>query len=171
MVKRIETMDKTPAASGPSWDYSKHAEFYRYRPNYAPKVIDMLVEYTGAKKTAGFKVADIGAGTGNLTTMLLERGFDVTAVEPNDAMREIGIATTRSYNVKWAAGTGTETGLESNKYNWVTFGSSFNVIDRELGLKESYRITPPPPQTRIFYLYVESSQPFGPDTENGGGHN
>jgi hypothetical protein len=25
--------------------------------------------------------------------------------------------------------------LEANKYNWVTFGSSFNVFDRVLGLK------------------------------------
>jgi ubiquinone/menaquinone biosynthesis C-methylase UbiE len=148
MLKKIETADKTPAASGPSWDYSKHAEFYRFRPNYAPKVIDMLVEYTGAKKTANFMTADIGAGTGNLTKMLLERDLNVTAVEPNDAMREIGIETTKSYNVKWAAGTGTDTGLQSDKYNWVTFGSSFNVIDRELGLKEAYRITPPPPPSR-----------------------
>lgn len=25
------------------WDYTKHAKFYSYRPNYAPKSIDMLV--------------------------------------------------------------------------------------------------------------------------------
>jgi SAM-dependent methyltransferase len=129
----------------PEWDYSKHAEFYRYRPNYAPKAIDMLIEYVGAKKQAGFKVADIGAGTGNLTKMLLERGLDVAPVEPNSGMREIGIAETKNYNVTWSAGTGTETGLESGKYNWITFGSSFNVIDRELGLQESYRLSPPPP--------------------------
>lgn len=24
------------------WDYTKHAEFYEYRPNYAPSSIDML---------------------------------------------------------------------------------------------------------------------------------
>jgi SAM-dependent methyltransferase len=105
----------------------------------------MLIEYTGAKKTAGFKVADIGAGTGNLTTMLLERGLNVTPVEPNDAMRKIGIEATKQYGIKWSPGTGTETGLESGGYNWITFGSSFNVIDRELGLKEAHRLSPPPP--------------------------
>jgi ubiquinone/menaquinone biosynthesis C-methylase UbiE len=105
----------------------------------------MLIEYTGAKKTEGFKTADIGAGTGNLTKMLLERGLDVTPVEPNEAMRKIGMEETKNYSVNWVAGTGDKTGLESGKYNWITFGSSFNVIDRELGLKESYRLSPPPP--------------------------
>jgi ubiquinone/menaquinone biosynthesis C-methylase UbiE len=168
MAQTVEGPDKTPAVPA-FWDYSKHAEFYRYRPNYAPKAIDMLIEYTGAKKTAGFKVADIGAGTGNLTTMLLERGLNVTPVEPNDAMRKIGIEATKRYGIEWSPGTGTETGLESGGYNWITFGSSFNVIDRELGLKEAHRLSPPPPPS-LFYLYVESPQPFGPDTEDGGGH-
>jgi SAM-dependent methyltransferase len=144
MTQTVDAAGGSPA----SWDYSKHAEFYRYRPNYAPKAIDMLIEYVGAKKTHQFTVADIGAGTGNLTKMLLLRGLSVTPVEPNDEMRKIGIEETKDYNIKWSAETGTETGLESGKYNWITFGSSFNVIDRELGLKESYRLPPPPP-TRI----------------------
>ena len=25
------------------WDYTKHAKFYEFRPNYAPKTIDMVV--------------------------------------------------------------------------------------------------------------------------------
>ncbi len=25
-----------------NWDYTKHAKFYEYRPNYAPNSIDML---------------------------------------------------------------------------------------------------------------------------------
>ena len=120
------------------WDYSKHAEFYKYRPNYSPQAIDMFIDYVGANKLNDFLTADIGAGTGNLTIMLLERGLKVNPVEPNDEMRNIGIDITKEYNTTWTKGTGTETTLESNKYNWVTFGSSFNVIDRELGLKETY---------------------------------
>lgn len=122
------------------WDYSKHAKFYKYRPNYSPKAIDMLIDYVGANKIRDFLTADIGAGTGNLTIMLLERNLKVNPVEPNDEMRNIGIDITKEYNASWVKGTGTETTLESNKYNWVTFGSSFNVIDREMGLKETHRL-------------------------------
>lgn len=72
------------------WDYTKHAKFYSYRPNYAPKSIDMLT-FLAKNGKESIKVADIGAGSGNLSIMLLERGLEVVAVEPNDAMREIGI--------------------------------------------------------------------------------
>src|SRR5438046_154735 len=61
------------------WDYSLHAKYYSDRPNYHGAAIDLLVHHVGAK-APGFAVADIGAGTGNLTIMLLERGLRVTAV-------------------------------------------------------------------------------------------
>lgn len=54
------------------WDYSKHAKFYEFRPNYAPKSIDMLIALVSRGATS-LKVADIGAGTGNLSIMLCER--------------------------------------------------------------------------------------------------
>ncbi|KGI54119.1 class I SAM-dependent methyltransferase, partial [Campylobacter sp. MIT 97-5078] len=69
-----------------NWDYTKHAKFYEYRPNYAPKSIDMLLCLAKGENKNVLKVADIGAGTGNLSIMLLERGCTVVAVEPNDAM-------------------------------------------------------------------------------------
>jgi ubiquinone/menaquinone biosynthesis C-methylase UbiE len=122
------------------WNYTKHAKFYEYRPNYAPKAIDALKEYVDANKSGDFKVVDIGAGTGNLTIMLLERGLETASVEPNDAMREIGIEKTEGANVKWIRATGLETTLEDKCANWVTFGSSFNVMDRDLALKETHRL-------------------------------
>lgn len=122
------------------WSYTKHAKFYEYRPNYAPKAIDMLKVYVGAEGRKGFKTADIGAGTGNLTIMLLERGLEVDAVEPNDAMRLIGIEKTEGAGVRWVKAPGLETTLDSRSVDWVTFGSSFNVMDRDLALKESHRL-------------------------------
>ncbi|MDR0677329.1 MAG: class I SAM-dependent methyltransferase [Holosporaceae bacterium] len=122
------------------WDYSLNAKFYRHRPNYSPKAIKMLVEYVEVHDKDNFSVADIGAGTGNLTIMLLNEGLKkITAVEPNDEMRKIGEEVTENTTVKWIRATATETTL-SNQYNWVTFGSSFNVIDRNLALAETYRI-------------------------------
>jgi ubiquinone/menaquinone biosynthesis C-methylase UbiE len=123
-----------------SWDYSKNAEFYKYRPNYSPKAIRMLSEYVEAEGKETFSVADIGAGTGNLAIMLLNDGFkNITAVEPNDEMRKIGEEVTKDSGIKWVRATATETAL-SNKYDWVTFGSSFNVVDRNLALAETHRI-------------------------------
>ena len=128
-----------------SWDYSAHASFYKFRPNYAERAMDVLVQYvrTYVGKEL-LHVADLGAGTGNLTKMLLERDCSVDAVEPCDAMRAIGEkATSGASNVRWISATGTMTTLADGDYDWVTWGSSFNVVDRLAGLRESYRLLKP----------------------------
>lgn len=123
------------------WDYSLHARYYEFRPNYNPRAIDLLSRYVDARQTEEYRVADIGAGTGNLTIMLLARGLSVTAVEPNNEMRAIGIErTAASDNVTWVQANGLETTLEDSSVNWVTYGSSFNVMDRGMALKEAHRI-------------------------------
>lgn len=127
-----------------NWDYTKHAEFYRYRPNYCSSAIALLKEYVEQNISLNgggeLKVADIGAGSGNLSVMLLDLGCEVVSVEPNDAMREIGIQRTQGQNIQWVRATGIETGLEEQSFDWVTFGSSFNVMDRGLALRETHRI-------------------------------
>lgn len=126
------------------WDYSQHAKYYEYRPNYNPKAIDILAQYVGSSAVGDYRVADIGAGTGNLTIMLLDRGLTVTAIEPNDEMLNIGLErTSSSTNVQWVKASGVDTTLSDSSVNWVTFGSSFNVMDRELALKETKRILKP----------------------------
>ncbi len=72
--------------------------------------------------------------------MLLDLGCEVVSIEPNDAMREIGIKRTQGGKIKWVRASGIDTGLENESFDWVTFGSSFNVMDRSLALKETHRI-------------------------------
>ena len=145
-MQEIKTREKLVQSH---WDYTSHAKFYEYRPNYAPATIDMLLKTakdlykqtdTGGGGNTPLKVADIGAGTGNLSIMLLERGCEVVAVEPNDAMREIGIERTKQQAIKWIRAGGLDTGLSSHSFDWVTFGSSFNVLDRDEALKETHRL-------------------------------
>ncbi|MDR0406647.1 MAG: class I SAM-dependent methyltransferase, partial [Holosporales bacterium] len=106
-----------------NWDYSKNAEFYKYRPNYSVKAIRMLMHYVGATPpppSRRLSVADIGAGTGNLTILLLNEGLqNVTAIEPNDEMRHIGEEITQGTGAIWVRATATETTL-SHTYDWVT---------------------------------------------------
>ncbi|RME59935.1 MAG: methyltransferase domain-containing protein [Candidatus Dadabacteria bacterium] len=125
------------------WDYSELAKAYLNRPDYSEDAINELIKLSRISSDA--KVCDIGAGTAHLTLMFLKRGYTVTAVEPNDEMRRFGIERTKEYSkrVKWVEATAEETGLPDESFNLVTFGSSFNVTDRQRALQESYRLLKP----------------------------
>ena len=124
------------------WDYTNLADAYLQRPDYAPAAIGALLKIAGVNE--GVAVCDVGAGVAHLTLMLADAGLDVTAVEPNDAMRENGKKRTEDFkNVKWFEGTGEETGQNDKQFDLVTFGSSFNVCDRQAALRETARILTP----------------------------
>lgn len=124
-----------------SWDYTEHASHYDKRADYCREAIEDLLVAIGCVPSK--PVADIGAGTGKLTKELLEHGLVVRSVEPNDAMRTIGIQNTRSKSVTWSVGTGEATGLPTSSVFAVFFGSSFNVVDQSLALSEASRILLP----------------------------
>jgi ubiquinone/menaquinone biosynthesis C-methylase UbiE len=124
------------------WDYTKLADAYLKRPDYSDAAIDAMLSISGCAKSA--KICDVGAGVAHLTLMLAARGYDVVAVEPNDAMRANGIKRTEHFpNVKWHEGTGEATGQGRSVFDMVTFGSSFNVCDRQRALLETARILKP----------------------------
>ena len=123
-----------------AWDYSDQARYYEYRPNYAGRAIDELCAYVHARKAPAYSTLDVGAGTGNLTITLLDRGLQCVAIEPNKAMRDIGIERTNGMSVRWTKGTGEHTGAKPNSAHWFVMGSSFNTTDRRETLKEAHRV-------------------------------
>ncbi len=121
------------------WDYTTLADAYLKRPDYSEAAIAAMVKIADMK--TGDPVCDIGAGVAHLTLKLAAHGLDVTAVEPNDAMRANGqVRTAELAHVAWHEGTGENTGQSSHAFRMVTFGSSFNVCDRPAALKESARL-------------------------------
>jgi ubiquinone/menaquinone biosynthesis C-methylase UbiE len=124
------------------WDYSSLADAYLERPPYAEGALKKLFDMAGLSD--GDKVCDIGAGVAHLTLPLLAAGFKVVAVEPNDAMRANGMKRTeKSANVEWVEAGGEDTGLPGGHFDFVTFGSSFNVVDRQKAMAETHRLLKP----------------------------
>ncbi len=60
--------------------------YAKYRPSYPDKVLEYLQQQ--CHLTDQSVIADIGSGTGIFTKLLLDRGYTVYAVEPNEAMRQ-----------------------------------------------------------------------------------
>lgn len=121
------------------WDYSPLAESYRARADYSKVAVrDML---TACLSDSAGDVCDIGAGTGHLTKIIATHGHNVVAVEPNNEMRSHGSRVTSPFsNVTWHEASAESTELNSRSFDLVTFGSSFNVCNQSLALRESERI-------------------------------
>ncbi|NDY56126.1 methyltransferase domain-containing protein [Desulfovibrio sulfodismutans] len=121
------------------WDYTVLANAYVERPDYAPEALEQLFAIAGLR--AGDLACDVGAGAGHLTIPMAKKGLKVIAVEPNDAMRANGQKrTTQFANVSWVDATGEDTRQLTGIFDFVSFGSSFNVMDRAVAMKETYRL-------------------------------
>jgi len=121
------------------WDYTELAQAYVKRVEYSDDAVDRML--STARIGPGASICDVGAGVAHLTIKLAQKGAHVVAVEPNDAMRRLGRERTAGMdNVRWTEGSGEATGQPSSAFDLVTFGSSFNVTDRPVTLRETRRI-------------------------------
>jgi ubiquinone/menaquinone biosynthesis C-methylase UbiE len=119
------------------------ADYARFRQAYAPDVAEAILNYTG-RDPANIVAADIGAGTGIWTRMLVERGLhSVVAVEPNDDMRAQGIEDSRSMQIVWRKGSAEETDLPSSSFHLVSMASSLHWTDFDKACEEFNRILKP----------------------------
>lgn len=123
------------------WDYTTLADAYLKRPDYSPEALDRIRSVSGVG--AGDRACDIGAGVAHLTLHLVGWNLRVVAVEPNDSMRRNGAIRTRGMDVEWVEATSHDTRQVGGSFDLVTFGSSFNVADRTLTMKETHRILKP----------------------------
>lgn len=121
------------------WDYTNLAQAYLKRPDYSLEAIKQMLQKTNVIK--GDLACDVGAGVAHLSLMLIKEGLIVTSVEPNDAMRNLGQERTAKFeNITWFEGTGENTEQAEKTFDIVTFGSSFNVCNRQDALREAARI-------------------------------
>ena len=125
-------------------DFTGLADNYaRFRPGYAPQVAAAILNYVG-RDPASIDAVDVGAGTGIWTRMLAARGLhSITAVEPNDDMREQGIETSRGTPIVWRKGSAEATGLPDASADLVTMASSLHWADFDKACDEFHRILRP----------------------------
>lgn len=118
-------------------------DYVRYRPGYPPEVLASIREVLRVEPPA--TVADIGAGTGIFSALLLDAGYRVIAVEPNPAMRD---AAERSLSARPSfsavAGSAESTGLPDASCDLVTAAQAFHWFDPPRARVELTRITRAP---------------------------
>jgi ubiquinone/menaquinone biosynthesis C-methylase UbiE len=118
-------------------------DYAKFRPGYAPQVATAILGCLG-KEPSRVDAADVGAGTGIWTRILAARGLrSVTAVEPNDDMRNQGLETSRGTPVVWRKGSAEQTGLADGSVDLLTMASSFHWADFDKACAEFHRVLKP----------------------------
>lgn len=117
----------------------KAATYSIYRPNYPSAYIEYLIQSLSLELNN--TITDIGSGTGILTQQLLEKGFHVHAVEPNENMRLTAETNLNKYpNFISHNASAEHTNLPAKSIDLITVAQAFHWFDKTLFKAEAKRI-------------------------------
>ncbi|MEA9983982.1 class I SAM-dependent methyltransferase [Subtercola sp. RTI3] len=119
-------------------------DYERGRPSYPAAAVDWMLAQSSPNEppsAADLVIVDVGAGTGKFTASFAERGLNVTAVEPDSAMRARFSA--RFPHVEALEGTGESLPLPDTSVDLVTFAQAWHWVDVEAASAEIARVLKP----------------------------
>ncbi len=120
--------------------FGREAEAYeRSRPSYPPDAVGWLVDRLHIRP--GAVVADVAAGTGKLTRLLVPTGASILAIEPVEGMRKVSHQVLRSVPI--VAGTAEAMPIKSSSLDAVCVAQAFHWFDADKAFAELARVLRP----------------------------
>lgn len=119
------------------------------RPGYPDAIVDWLLA------GADGPVIDLGAGTGKLTRSFVERGAEVIAVEPDDAMRDRLASQLLSADVR--AGTAEDIPVPAGVAGLVVLGQAWHWVDVPRACTEVARVLRRPGRLGLVWNYRDEA--------------
>lgn len=115
------------------------SNYIKYRPGYPDEIISYLVKECELKVTD--KIADIGSGTGIFSVILLDNGYTVYGVEPNEYIRTAA-ENLFTNNKKFISidGTAENTTLQQHSIDLVVCAQAFHWFHPDKTRTEFKRI-------------------------------
>lgn len=118
---------------------SQAAAYERGRPSYPPEAVDWLL--ASGPDAPVRDVLDLGAGTGKLTSRLVERGLDVVAVDPIAEL--LDVLRTTLPDTPALLGTAEQIPLPDNSIDAVLVAQAWHWFDPERAGAEIARVLRP----------------------------
>ena len=148
--------------------FSNKAEKYElYRPSYTEEAILMILDLCNVVTSDKVKIANIGSGTGKFTKLLLDKGFIVYAIEPNEQMRVIAEVKFKDYNnFNSVNKTAENTSLQNNSISIITVAQAFHYFDLDKVKKEFLRILKPDGKVALLWNFRLRESDFIKEYEN-----
>jgi SAM-dependent methyltransferase len=124
----------------------------RVRPGYPAESVEWLVPALARD------AADVGAGTGKYTALLVQRGLRVSAVDPSlDMLEQLRQALP---GVHATVGTAESTGLEEAAFDVVSVAQAWHWCDPLLASSEIARILRPEGVLGLVWNQLDTSVPW-----------
>ena len=122
------------------WVFNRMADVYGARPAYPLGLSDAL-----AALAPGPRVGDLGAGIGHVAFPLAERGFDVIAIEPAQAMLDRLRARAREgrHDVRAIHAAAEAVPLDDGSLDLAVVADALHFLDAELVAREIARLLAP----------------------------
>jgi SAM-dependent methyltransferase len=134
----------------PTRRFSERVEDYaRYRPKYPPDLIPLLQAEIGL--SPGWRIADVGSGTGLSAELFLALGCEVFGVEPNDEMRAAAEASLRNRPFRSVAGRAEATTLPPGSVDLAFAGQAFHWFEVGQARREFSRILRSPKRVALVW--------------------
>ncbi|WP_028659788.1 class I SAM-dependent methyltransferase [Nocardioides insulae] len=128
------------------------AAYERGRPAYPTEAVEWLL---GSQPLS---VLELGAGTGKLTSTLVELGHDVFATDPDEQM--LDVLSARLPDVRATVGTAEQIPVPDRSYDAVVAGQAFHWFDLELALPEIGRVLKPGGRVALIWNLYDTRIPW-----------
>jgi SAM-dependent methyltransferase len=136
--------------------FSGRADVYEAgRPSYPLAAVTALLDGLGDPRKLA--VADLGAGTGISTRLLVSQGPHVFALEPNAPMRAKAVPNPR---VTWVDGTAEATTLADASVDVAAAFQAWHWFDHDVALRELKRVVRPGGRIAVLYNERDERDPF-----------
>jgi SAM-dependent methyltransferase len=120
--------------------FGSEADAYeRARPTYPPDAVAWLIDALGI--ASGRTVADVAAGTGKLTRLLVATRARLVAVEPVPGMHAVLHRNTPDVDI--VAATAETLSFRDGSFDAITAAQAFHWFDAPLALREFHRVLRP----------------------------